>query len=511
MKKVIAFIRVSTEGQSFEDQHREMEEFIVSEGYPREGIIFIEDRGASAVKLNQKYLDMIEQMKKMIIQDPEICCVAAWHLNRVARREEAWVGVKTFLVERGIQLMIKNPYLKLLTPEGKVDSGIELAAGLLAILAKQENYERMEKVKRAKKSIRLSGKWQGGPTCKLGYCVDADKYIVPDPETSGIIRLIFDLYSTGKYSMYSLARELENRGIRKPNGAPVERYQIADILSDIGYAGEETKEVPGRKLPAIISRELFDKCAEIRKSNKIITSGKEPVLASMLIKCPVCGNHYVKSGINYRCCGRKGQKCSNDLTIRTNVIESLVWRVAVGYHTEYLINMNAEKKEKIGDEIIALGQKITTLEGKSGEDKKIKVLDLYVEGLIDKAERDRRLGKIEKANQEALNELNQLKERKFALERLLKTAEKEKIDWDALVADIHQSFESKYIQYDIIHEDIREITLERMKYKNREGVKICITTKTGYAWEYLYLPMAKKGPNLYEKVRSKWVADRVRI
>ena len=490
MKKVLCFVRVSTEAQSLEDQHNEMREFIISEGYSPEGIVWLEERGASAASLNQKYLEMIEKMKKMIEGDPEIVCVAAWHLNRIARREEAWVGVKTFLVQRGIQLLIKNPYLKLLTPEGKVDSGIELAVGLLAILAKQENDERMEKLKRAKKSIRKSGKWQGGPSVKYGYMVDKDRYIVPDPEKAEDIRLIYSLYSTGEFSTYTLTRELKERGYNftKPF--------IADVLGDAGYCGGETPGVPERRLPAIISQELFERCKSIRKSKQRETKGSVPVYGARLIKCPICGGSYTKTGINYRCIKHNNHECPNDITIRSSVIEYLLLDVASHIYFLQRARKKEETKKDNTKKIEVLVQKISTAEKKLElfPSKKEKVIDLYVEGLLDKSERDRRLGKIDEDKREIEEKINQLKEKKSALEGdILTRAEymnSVRKDYAALRKDKEEANR-------VIHQIIERVVITREEYKGERGVRIAIFPHNAEPVEYIYIPMKKKGNNLY--------------
>ena len=59
-------VRASTEKQSVEDQHNEMAEFCRAEGYADEDMVWIEDKGASAAKVNEKYRQMIEDVKLAI-------------------------------------------------------------------------------------------------------------------------------------------------------------------------------------------------------------------------------------------------------------------------------------------------------------------------------------------------------------------------------------------------------------------------------------------------------------
>ena len=509
MKKILAIIRVSTEAQTIEDQHNEMLEFIKSEGYAEDSIVWLEEKGASAAGLNQKYMDMIEEMKRLISSDPDIGCVAVWHLNRLFRTEEAYVDVKVFLVKRQIQLITKNPYLKLLRPDGSVDQGMELAISLLALLSKQENEERLAKMRRAKRGIRKRGQWQGGPKVKFGYKVDKDRYLVEDKESADIVRLIFTLYSTGNYSAEKLKRELKERGIT------LARYTISEILTDRGYAGEISDKVPDRRLPPLISKELFEKCEEVRASKRWETAGQEPVLGSGLLVCPSCGCHYVKSGINYRCGKGKNGSCPSTITIRSEIFEALLWRVASVFHSDYLLEYSESKGKEYREKISVLEGKVQVIQNKLEgiEEKKGRVLDLYVEGLIDRKEKDKRLAKIEEETSEDKERLESLIAERDSYMGLIREAEQGNVDWEAFTQNIEASFQDKQRQYDIIHQHIKEVSIERYQFgelnKRRSTDKpnalhLSIKAKIGEVWEYLYLPMVKKGIKVYQKTGRSW-------
>ena len=129
MKRVIAMVRASTVKQSIEDQHNEMVEFLASEGYKESEIDWVEEQGASAAKVDEPYKAMIAKVKSIVETTPTINALAVWHLNRAFRTEDSYVDLKTFLVSHKVNLICKNPYLRLLTPQGNLDKGMELAAG----------------------------------------------------------------------------------------------------------------------------------------------------------------------------------------------------------------------------------------------------------------------------------------------------------------------------------------------------------------------------------------------
>jgi hypothetical protein len=107
----------------------------------------------------------------------------------------------------------------------------------------------------AHKSVRgriqnaREGRWNGGPV-PYGYLVEYEWVqargkkkqrplrLIPDPETAPIVRWIFAEYATGKFSLYQLARALNERGVRPPGkathwGIPT----IAAILKNEVYTG----------------------------------------------------------------------------------------------------------------------------------------------------------------------------------------------------------------------------------------------------------------------------------
>ena len=57
MKKIICFVRVSTDTQSYDAQLKELVNYAKSSGYKDEEIMIIEGAGASAIKINDLYKD----------------------------------------------------------------------------------------------------------------------------------------------------------------------------------------------------------------------------------------------------------------------------------------------------------------------------------------------------------------------------------------------------------------------------------------------------------------------
>ena len=508
MDKIIVMVRTSTDIQSIEDQHNEMEAFVLSKGWKKEQIIWIEEQGASAAKVDSSYRAMIDEVKKRVEEDSSIKCFAVWHLNRLARTEEVWVEVKSFFVSHKVQVLVKNPELKLLTSEGKIDPGMELAMGLLAILSKQDQEERKEKFARAKKSMAKKGQYMGGNTVPFGYSVNGVEF-VEDEEKSALVKLIFDLYSTGKYSGQTLAAELQERGYK------VTERQVVRIFRNKAYTGEPVGEI-GIHYPPIISKELFDKCAEIRSKNKLdMRRNAGVILGKKLVRCYKCGASCTSNSKYYACC-RASKKCGcdNNIKLRQDVADNLLWRTAYGLHIDYLMNRSENQMEEYRKNLEVLEEKIREGERKMEEfaAKKERIVESYMDGLIDRKTRDFRLLKTKKDELHQQDSISALNDRKRALVGLL---EGDKRDTTENFLSSLETIESEEI-FDIIHKHISKLTAIPISYGKRDprskknnALKIEVTSNYGTVYKFMYFPRYYKGHNLYVFNGKEWVGDRV--
>ena len=512
-------VRTSTESQSIDDQHREMAEFCRYRGYRDEDMIFIEEQGASAAKVDDRYKAQIQAIKDAIEGDKEINCFACWHLNRAFRDEAAYIDIKNFLVPRKIQMLVKNPSLELLNPDGTINSGMELAMALFAVLNKQDNEERKAKFKRAKSSMAKKGMYVGGKNRRFGYRIDDNQYFVPDEVEGEIVKMIFQLYSTREYSCFSLAKELNSRGYDR-FGKPFDRGFVAHILKSKQYTGEH---VEGQEMvyPALITKELFDLCQSIASSNQIILrQGKKLVLCSKLIKCPECGIVMSSNSTYYRCNYYVEHKCSNSLTLKSDVIDRISWRVAFEEHAQYLIEVSENNAQAYKERLEVIGQKVNTLNGiiTESDSKKKRIIDSFIEGYIDSKERDLRLKKLQDDISVHKKEINALEEEKRAILGLLENVNKEKNEWlyfdtiDAMASSIKTDED----RYKILHKHILKIIPTRYQHGEKakgvtrdNGILIEVHTVKGDVHKFIFLPMAKKGDKVlrYFKEKDLWLGE----
>ena len=123
--------------------------------------------------------------------------------------------------------------------------------------------------------------------------------IVPDPETAPLIIQAFELFATGQYSISTLTKEMQRRGLKgKKKGKPITDSVMHFTLDNPFYYGiMRTKEgeMPHR-YETLISKELFMKVQKIRhgrRKNPSKMIAKEFIFRG-LVHCsnPKCGCLY---------------------------------------------------------------------------------------------------------------------------------------------------------------------------------------------------------------------------
>lgn len=157
-----------------------------------------------------------------------------------------------------------------------------------------------DNVKRAFEKKRRNGEWTGG--VRLGYLnVPLDegkrlrKDIIIDPEKGHLIQKLFALYASGNYSYSTIRDEMVSQGLTTRKEGIPSRSVIETIIKDSFYCGIAMSKKYGsyaHKYPRLISKELFDKCQEVRlKRQKTPSKARtkiEYIFGDGLLKCKNC-------------------------------------------------------------------------------------------------------------------------------------------------------------------------------------------------------------------------------
>jgi len=156
------------------------------------------------------------------------------------------------------------------------------------------------------------------------------KIIDIDQSRSQVIKKIFKLYSTGKYSLQKINNFANEEGLRSKKGYKLHKSTIYNILRDPIYYGDfkwNDKIYKGKHL-AIISKELFDEVQKtFSKYNKPEKIQKHNFAFTGLLTCAKCGCAITAEiqkdkYVYYHCTHYKG-KCGNKFIREEKLTEKL--------------------------------------------------------------------------------------------------------------------------------------------------------------------------------------------
>lgn len=208
----------------------------------------------------------------------------------------------------------------------KMNAGDKFAFGMKLGLSKYYSDAISDNVKRVFEQKRRNGEWTGA--VRLGYLNvprDSEKRlresIIIDQERNHLVIKMFEMYATGNYSLETIRKEVTDLGLRSLKGFELSKSCIENILKDPFYCGTATskkyKTTWTHKYPRLITRELFDKCQEVRdgKNRKHSKFVSRDFIFKGLLSCQNCGCTMTpeiktkKSGLTfiyYSCTNAKG-------------------------------------------------------------------------------------------------------------------------------------------------------------------------------------------------------------
>jgi site-specific DNA recombinase len=220
------------------------------------------------------------------------------------------------LKKRGKQITINGKDYEE-NPENK------LALSLLGLFSEYERAKIMERTSRGRLHRLRSGKLASGGSGTFGYdyvrkTPNAPATLAINEEQAAIIRSIFEMFASGTFGLITICRYLEERRILTKRGRRRwDNDRIKYLLTNETYAGTRyfnritiateanlrgRQLIRGRsvyrdraewiavKVPAIISRELFDKVQEkLAEHKQRYCTPPTHYLLSRLVACGVCG------------------------------------------------------------------------------------------------------------------------------------------------------------------------------------------------------------------------------
>ena len=367
---------------SIESQLIELREFA-----KKENIAIIREFTESKTA-KQPGREVFNEMLKLI-EKGQADGIIAWHPDRLARNSVDG-GKIIYLVDIG---KIKD----LKFPTYKFDNSA-YGKFILTIAFGQSKYyvdNLSENTKRGLKQKLRRGEWPGW--APVGYFNDLKTHtVVLDPDKYKLIKKLFELYATGKYSAKQLIEKAKQMSLKGKTGKDLSKSEVEHILKNPFYYGvfRYKGEIYEASHPPIITKHLFDRVQQVFEERSNPTREKtHNFVFRGFIRCGECGGMItaeIKKGryIYYHCTKRItkcSQKFLREEELANKIIYSLV-KIWLNDRTTRKIledfkRHRSREEIRASSEILSLEEELKTI-----EEKIDKLLDGYLSGIIDSKE-----------------------------------------------------------------------------------------------------------------------------
>lgn len=227
---------------------------------------FIEP-GRSAQLLEKR--PVFREMLAYVHANPGVGYIIVYSQSRAFRNLYEFVMVRQQLKLLGVRLL-----------STKEDFGEGDTAEFMEVIAAGNDQLQVKKTARDVKD-KMAFKAKNGGTISrapIGYLntrTDVDGRLVAtvslDPDRAALVRMAFELYSTGDYSIEALQAAMEDQGLRsRPSGRwkaerPLSMNTLSRILADPYYAGYTVYdgELFNGRHEALVSQALFDRVQQV--------------------------------------------------------------------------------------------------------------------------------------------------------------------------------------------------------------------------------------------------------
>lgn len=425
--KAILLIRVSTQVQDLVQQREIVIKEALKDGYNENDIIIIEDK-ESASKLSEEERNGINKLKEYIEADKDINCVYTYEISRISRRAAVVYSVRDYLIKHNIQLVIINPYCRLLNADGTISETSNILFGIFATMAENETMIRKARTERGIQKLISEGK-HGRCRPLFGYDVNEDKYYIPHNKNAEIVRLIFRLYNRGT-SIRKIAIELHERGI-------FGKITFTDLSQRIYKILKEERYVGNNVYPALIDKETFNIATTLRTNNRIEYKTTNIYICKGILKDKYTGQTLSakKTLKRYSTLNINRSEDFKQISIGFDIIEPLVLDFAIRLHKKYASTYSQKNIDTIAHDIQVLNNKIHNFNDivRNQEEARDRIEERLIMGKIS----DKKADELEEKISATINETNRhieiTKQQIEHLKHLLEHNETNKtIDYDNL-------------------------------------------------------------------------------
>jgi DNA invertase Pin-like site-specific DNA recombinase len=204
----------------------------------------------------------------------------------------------------------------------------KMAFGINVVFAKYYVDNLSEEVRKGYRAKIARGEWPH--SAPLGY-LNRDRRIVLDPARAPLVRMAFERFATGEYSLDRLAVELHREGLGgRRLGKKLSKNVLAThLLSNPFYIGlmRAGGQLHPGSHPPLVSTAVFDRVQELLHSASRPRKIRREFRYSGTLACGACGGAVigdVKKGryVYYRCSHRQGH--CGERYVREEALEAML-------------------------------------------------------------------------------------------------------------------------------------------------------------------------------------------
>lgn len=456
MKNFAIYLRVSTLDQSYDRQLSDITGFI-NRSYGTDNInIDVYNEKVSGYKNSNKRPEL-DKLISLIEKDPtHYKCIYVTEMSRLGRNPlETRILVNDLLFNKKVDICLtsNNGGTYFLNPDGSVNEIQLTVFSLLMDFADIESKTLKSRSQSGKRHNASLGGASGGAFVPYGYDRKNKMLVINEVEAETVKQIFYD-YKNG-LGLQSIANKLNQLevptkahsmyGDKLIGGKPANQMtwlasQLKDMIQQPLYYGlrvfqknnaemKASFEVPAL---AIISKELFDQCQEIRKNKKgngrnMLT--KNVILLQYLMKCGACGRnftHVVNKVTKYYACACSvvppyTDKCGNN-SIKINLLDSAIYDVLCKSPAllQYLNDTDAIKKD-VTSKIELINANVPVLEKELAKfDNRIdRLMNDYYDDKVPHTIYDRKLSQFKSEKDNIVNQLSNQRKQLLSLTETL--------------------------------------------------------------------------------------------
>jgi DNA invertase Pin-like site-specific DNA recombinase len=385
--RYIIYARKSTEEDdrqilSIESQITELKEFAAKEKL--EFVASFQEAKTAKEPGRMKFAEMLS-----LIESGKAEGILSWNPDRLARNSVDGGNI-IHMIDRGLIKALKFPTFWFEpTPQGLFMLNIAFGQSKYFVDNLREN------IKRGFRQKIRNGVWPSW--APVGYLNNPiTRGIDVDPEKSKKVIKMFELYSTGEYTLKSLANWVREVNLRGKLGGITSISNIQSILQNSFYIGlmKYKGEIHEATHEPLISKKLFEKCQEVMsKRGRNHETKKSGFDFLGFLKCGSCGASITaekQKGHNYYRCTKKKGICNEKHYLReellTEQIKTFLQKVSLSSQdAEWILGELDKDEQEVREQSKSFVQNLK-IELQQIEKQLEKLLDAYLGEMVSNSE-----------------------------------------------------------------------------------------------------------------------------